>query len=183
MTIGRAIWLQYCQIEMNLETSRLLLAPIRENQSQCWFLVSQDSGLTSYQISNYKMVSPVESLDWIRQKLAYLERNEIGTVGVILKESKELIGVCALKYLEEEKYSDVEIMFRLAKKYWGQGYATEIGHSLIDHAKLHLPISRLAATVDPKNLPSKAVLAKLGFKFSSMIEILGHKEELHNLAL
>jgi hypothetical protein len=36
--------------------------------------------------------------------------------------------------------------------------------------------------VDPENAASKAVLTKLGFKFSNMTEILGHTEELHYLA-
>lgn len=81
------------------------------------------------------MLSHTESLEWIRQKQNYLDRNEIGTIGVFLKSKEQLIGVCALKYLGEEKDSDVEVMYRLAREYWGNGYATEIGRALINYAK------------------------------------------------
>jgi ribosomal-protein-alanine N-acetyltransferase len=120
---------------MNLETFHLSLKPLQETQAQSWFHLSQDSGLTSFQISNYKMLSHTESLEWIRQKQNYLDRNEIGTIGVFLKSKEQLIGVCALKYLGEEKDSDVEVMYRLAREYWGNGYATEIGRALINYAK------------------------------------------------
>ncbi len=166
---------------MNLQTPRLILKPLAEAQSQSWFQLSQDSGLTSFQISNYKMSSQNESLEWIRQKQMYLKRNGIGTVGVFLKSGDELIGLCALKYLDGERESDIEIMFRLAKEHWGKGYATEIGRALIEFAKSELFLHKLAATVDPENVASKAVLTKLGFKFSNMTDILGHNEELHYL--
>ena len=166
---------------MKLVTSRLLLAPLEVRHSQEWYDVSNDNGLTQFQISNYKMNSIEEARKWIQEKTEYLKRNGIGTIGVFHQHDSKLIGLCALKYLGEEKKSDIEIMFRLSEKVWGQGYGTEIAHSLVRYAESTLHLKTVVATVDLKNERSKAVLKKMGFAFEKMLHIQGLEEELHRL--
>lgn len=168
---------------MNLNSSRLLFSPINLAHIDEWYELSQDSGLTLFQISNYKMSDKTESKNWIEQQLQYLERNRIGTIGVFEKVNGKLIGICGLKYLDKEKDSDVEIMYRLSQSSWGKGYATEICKTLIEHAKESLLLKKLVATVDATNIASKNVLKKTGFVFIKYIEIQGISEELYELKL
>lgn len=168
---------------MELKTSRLRISPLKVTDADSLFFLSNEPGLTLFQISDYRMRSVEHAWVWIQEKLAYLERNRIGTVGVYLDETGILIGLCALKYLGEEKNSDVEIMFRLSQRYWGQGYATELARALVDYAKIDLKVRRLVATVDPKNEKSKRVLEKIGFSFESVLKIQDLSEELYALNL
>lgn len=168
---------------MQLTTSRLCLQPLTEDKCQEWFNLSQDNGLTSFQISNYKMPSTEVARQWIQEKNEYLARNGIGIIGIFLKHGNILIGICALKYLDEEKSSPIEIMYRLSQDYWGQGYATEVAQGLIRFATAELKLKTLVATVDEKNIPSEKILIKLGFIFKKTIKILNFDEKLYELSL
>lgn len=84
----------------------------------------------------------------------------------ILKESGEIIGVCGFN--PPNNGYDSELMYHLAKKYWGKGYATEAALACIDYAKKSLKISKIGASIDPENNVSQKVLEKLGFNYVGM---------------
>jgi RimJ/RimL family protein N-acetyltransferase len=56
----------------------------------------------------------------------------------------------------------VEIGWRLAKEYWGSGYATEGAMAARDFAFQRLGLSELVAFTIPANLRSQAVMKKIG---------------------
>lgn len=56
-----------------------------------------------------------------------------------------------------------EIGFLLARRYWGQGWATEATKSLVGWARTCPALTRLHATCDAGNLASARVLEKAGF--------------------
>ncbi|MEM9434678.1 MAG: GNAT family N-acetyltransferase [Pseudomonadota bacterium] len=60
------------------------------------------------------------------------------------------------------KTGAVELGIRLARRMWGQGYATEAAAAMIDAAKTIPSISELVAIVDPNNERSIRLLEKLG---------------------
>jgi ribosomal-protein-alanine N-acetyltransferase len=62
---------------------------------------------------------------------------------VMLKESKDIIGVCGFN--PPNNGYDAELMYHLAKKYWGKGYATEAAKGCIDYARKHLKINNIGA--------------------------------------
>lgn len=59
-------------------------------------------------------------------------------------------------------HPEVEVGFRFTRAAWGQGYATEAACACIAHGFQSLGLSEIAAVVDPENLASQRVLAKLG---------------------
>ncbi len=56
-----------------------------------------------------------------------------------------------------------EIGYILHPDHWGQGLATEALQAVIPHAFETLPIDRLVADVDPRNVASLRLLDRLGF--------------------
>ncbi|MBV1756569.1 MAG: GNAT family N-acetyltransferase [Dethiosulfatibacter sp.] len=84
----------------------------------------------------------------------------------MLKETGEIIGVCGFN--PPTNGYDTELMYHLAKKYWGKGYATEAAIACIDYAKNHLKIKKIGASIDPENKSSQKVLEKLGFNYVGM---------------
>ena len=84
----------------------------------------------------------------------------------ILKESNEVIGVCGFN--PPNHGYDAEMMYHLAKKYWGKGYATEAAKGCIEYAKNNLKIKNIVAVIDADNIVSKNVLEKLGFSYMGM---------------
>lgn len=60
----------------------------------------------------------------------------------------------------------MEVGWRLAKSYWGQGYATEAARAAIAFGveRLHLP--ELVSFTFVANLKSRAVMERLGMQYS-----------------
>lgn len=77
-------------------------------------------------------------------------------------DSNDLIGCCGLRPYKEKQY---EIGFHLLPKFWGKGYATEAGRTVIKYAFHYLHAEALFAGHNPQNTVSKNVLTKLGFKY------------------
>ena len=65
----------------------------------------------------------------------------------------------------------VEIGWRLARSYWGQGYALEAMRSVVGHAAT-MGLRRLSARTHLGNLRSDALLEKLGFEEEGLLR--GH---------
>ena len=82
-----------------------------------------------------------------------------------LKGSDEVMGLALIKPLpdaENKATDDIEIGWHLARRHWGQGYATEIGHALLRHGFETLDLAVLHAVVDVPNSASHAVARRLG---------------------
>ena len=56
----------------------------------------------------------------------------------------------------------VEVGYRLAKEYWGQGFATEAAREALRHGFETLRLSEVVSFTAKLNLPSQAVMKRLG---------------------
>jgi RimJ/RimL family protein N-acetyltransferase len=94
-----------------------------------------------------------------------------------------MIGICGLKpaKLDDEPSEKIEIMYRLAQPYWGNGYATEAGKILLEYAFNKLKLSQVIGFILPENNSSRAVLRRLGMKFIRKSTYSGHKIDLFEI--
>lgn len=77
---------------------------------------------------------------------------------------------------------DAEVKYAFLPEVWGQGFATEFVHGLVEHARIVYELTRIIATVATGNLASKRVLIKTGFHLSgSRTENDGSRTELFEL--
>jgi len=75
------------------------------------------------------------------------------------------IGVCGIMF----HYDDMpELGYWLGVPYWGQGYATEALHALIDYAFVDLAHESLQAGSRLTNPASRRVLEKCGFQWTGV---------------
>ena len=56
----------------------------------------------------------------------------------------------------------VEIGWRLARAYWGNGYATEAAKLALDYGFTTLRLDKIVAITTPENHPSQAVMLNIG---------------------
>lgn len=76
------------------------------------------------------------------------------------RNSDELFGTVALILDDDQQW---EIGYRLRRKHWGQGYATEAMEGLIEFVHGIDEIKSLKAVCDLRNPASQHVLNKIGF--------------------
>ncbi|MEO0344324.1 MAG: GNAT family N-acetyltransferase [Pseudomonadota bacterium] len=80
---------------------------------------------------------------------------------------------------------EAEIGFRLAKAFWGNGFATEATIAMVEAANDFEDIHRIIAIVDPNNLTSARVLQKLGMQFEReiMFDCYDYPDHLYAISL
>jgi RimJ/RimL family protein N-acetyltransferase len=83
--------------------------------------------------------------------------------------SGELVGHCGVIDKEVDNLTEYELVYVLAKKAWGKGYATEIGRALLTFAYHYRHVNRLIALVDPGNVASEKVALKLGMQLEKEV--------------
>ncbi len=99
----------------------------------------------------------------IPKLLKYSEENPgLGLWTAYLKETGEFMGWYILKHLLET--GEIEIGFRLKRKFWGQGYSTEVGKVLLTHGFETIGLTRVIAITRPDNFASQAVIKKIGLR-------------------
>lgn len=87
-----------------------------------------------------------------------------GIFAVELLGSGELIGFAGLSVPEflPEVLPDVEIGWRLGRQFWGQGYASEAAHAVLEFALQDRGLDRVVAITHISNQASENVVGKLG---------------------
>ena len=71
---------------------------------------------------------------------------------------------------------EIELGYAFGTPFWGRGLATEVGRAILAEAFGPLGLERVVAVTRPDNLPSRHVLAKLGFTPSGRRHVWGEKQ-------
>ena len=142
-------------------TERLLLRPFREEDLEPWAALNADPAVTEY------LGEPLSRDECDRIAVAVNERYAADGFGFLAVERRTdgaFLGAAGLS--REQWYpEDLEIGWRLAREYWGQGYATEAAASWLDHGFTTMGLPRIIAVTDTPNHRSIAVMRRLGMTF------------------
>jgi ribosomal-protein-alanine N-acetyltransferase len=156
------------------ETERLSLRRFTRDDVGIHRLVYGDPEVGGRWFSRLR--SPAEVRDWLVYREQEGANDDLGFWAVVRKEDHGLLGLVALQYyvaswivLEHERAAgfnsvEVELSYALGRAYWGEGYATEAGRELVDHAFRRLRLERLVNAVDRENVRSIGVMQRLGFR-------------------
>ncbi len=71
--------------------------------------------------------------------ISYYNKHGMGFFSVFEKETNSFVGQAGLFHLLfDDTQSEIEIAYRLHKKFWGKGYATELAKAIIQWGFQHL---------------------------------------------
>jgi RimJ/RimL family protein N-acetyltransferase len=162
-----------------IETERLILREILPADKAEMFELDSDP-----EVHKYLGNMPVKDIDQVREVIQFIRQqyihNEIGRFAMIEKNTNKFIGWCGLKLFKEpvNNHNDFyDLGYRLIKKYWGQGYATEASKAWLNHAFETMNLNKVYAMTDTRNLNSKKVLEKLGFSFVEKFDFMGDESD------
>jgi len=147
----------------NLATARLILRHFTDADLLPFMAYRNDPEVARYQswegisepearafIEEQKMVQPGVPGQWFQ-------------IAIELKESRTLVGDCALK-LDEHDNRQAEIGYTLSRAYQGKGIASEAVSCVLDYAFRTLELHRVIAITDCENAASVALLERLGLR-------------------
>lgn len=149
------------------ETDRFILREILITDINGMFELDSDPEVHKYlgnnPVCNKEQIENV--INSIRQQ--YID-NGIGRWAIIDKTTKEFIGWTGLKLVTEDTNNHknfYDIGYRLIKKYWGQGVATETAIAALEYAFDTLNIDEVYASANCENEGSNKILKKVGLNF------------------
>lgn len=144
-----------------LETPRLYLREMTPDDAESAYLLNLDP-----EVIQYTGDDPFESIEEAREFLEKYESYQkygFGRWAVILKETDEYLGWCGLKYTPES--DEFDIGYRLMKKFWGKGYATEAAEACLKLGFEQFNMKTIVGRVMPANSVSIRVLEKIGLTY------------------
>lgn len=139
-------------------TERLVLRPFRDADLDQWAALNADPDVTQYLGGP---LSRAESDRIASAVNASYAAEGFGFLAVERWTDGAFLGACGLT--REQWYpDDLEIGWRLAREYWGHGYATEAAASWLEYAFDEAGLPRVIAVTDTPNVRSIAVMRRLG---------------------
>lgn len=150
---------------IHLETDRLILRQWRDNDYPLFAQLNADPKVMRFFPSVLSMEQSNQVADRIR---GLIDDNGWGFWAVELKSNGQFIGFVGLKHQpnnpEIPETPFVEIGWRLAAQYWGNGFAPEAARKALEFAFDRLDLSAVYAFTPLINEPSRRVMHKLGMQ-------------------
>ncbi|MDH5393723.1 MAG: GNAT family N-acetyltransferase [Gammaproteobacteria bacterium] len=143
-----------------IKTERLLMRQWREEDLFDFWLLNSDPEVMEY----LPEIPSEEDSNILAEKIIKLiARNGWGFWAIETLNDNSFIGFVGLN---EPKYElpvnpCVEVGWRLARKYWGNGYATEAGNASLDFAFDNLNVNEIYSFTSVANKKSQAVMERL----------------------
>jgi len=123
-----------------------------------------------------------EVIDFMEKSIQHFQKHGFGFCTVFEKESKEFVGQAGLFYLVyDDTQPDIEVGYRLARKFWGKGYATVLTKALIAWGFQNISVQKLVAVTHLDNTPSSRVLEKSGIVFCGHSQYYNQKVKYYEI--
>ncbi len=145
-----------------LETGRLLLRPFQERDLALYAEINADPAVVEF-LGNVPL-SRAESDEQALGANHCFASQRFGKIAVERRSDGALLGMCGLS-IEPWFPDDLEIGWRLGRRYWGAGYATEAACAWLAYAFETLKAPRVISIADAPNARSIAVMRRLGMRF------------------
>jgi RimJ/RimL family protein N-acetyltransferase len=144
---------------VTLRTERLLLRPWRDEDVVAFDELNADS-----EVMQFLPVLP----DWPKRARAHWKTHGFGQWVVERPDIAGFIGVVGLNSISYPAHFTpaVEVAWRLARAYWGRGYATEAARASLDFGFEKLGLTEIVATTVVANQRSRRVMERLGMTYT-----------------
>lgn len=159
---------------MRIETDRLILRQLEDNDCERMFLMDSDPEVMKY--LGTPVASIQESKEMIKMIQKQYEENGVGRLAVIEKESGLMIGWSGLKLLTQpinNHVNTLDLGYRFIPEFWGKGYAMETAIAVLHYGFHELNADAIYAYADSGNTGSNYILGKLGFERTGEFEDSG----------
>lgn len=146
------------QATLKIETERLIMRPIQEVDFDSIASLHSCPEVMAFFPSG--TLSKAQTKERLKTFQSYFDTMNLPCFTILKKDSGEFVGRCGFGPIEEE----VEVGYLVDKKFWGQGYATEVLSALLKWSKEHIKKSRIIALAPMHHQASFKVMEKCGMR-------------------
>ena len=147
--------------EYQIISERLKLRKIKEDDYNLIYNILKDEEIMYAWGHSF---SKEETKEWIEKNKIRYKNEGYSYFSVFEKQTEKFIGLIGplIEDINGEKY--VGVAYRLDKKYWGLGYATEGVNACIEYAFNVLKVNKVIAEIRPENIKSRNVAKRVGMQ-------------------
>lgn len=161
------------------ETARLLVRRLSLADVPALSAILGDPDVMKYSVRGaYDEPATRRFVEWC---LANYEAHGIGPWGLVDKSSSSLIGFCGVAPERVGDTDEINLGYRLARRYWGRGLATEAARTVLAYAFGNKAFESVVAIIVPEHIGSLRVAEKVGFSRFREIEFHGQQVRLYRL--
>lgn len=162
-----------------LETNRLIMRNFTTKDCNELLEIFSDGGMPHLEI--FGPLDSEYSLGFINRMTESYKNNGYGLWAIVEKNENKLIGYCGIhKILINDGEEKTEIAYRIHKKLWGMGFATEAAKAVLDYAFRGLNLDEVVACILETNTKSINVAQKIGLKYTRDCTFRGTKCHLYS---
>lgn len=143
------------------ETDRLLIRSLELEDAADLVHVLGDPEVMRFSIKGICTLEDIRQ--FIERAMSSYEERGFGQWALVEKTSSRVIGYCGFGLLTIEDAQQIEIGYRLARQYWGQGFITEAACKVLAYGFGQLALETIVAIIQPENVGSVRVAEKAGF--------------------
>jgi [ribosomal protein S5]-alanine N-acetyltransferase len=109
------------------------------------------------------------------------ESHSVGPWALIEKDTSTLIGFCGVSPERVGEVEEISLGYRLARRYWGRGLATESVRGALTFAFSARACDSVVAIIEPEHVASLRVAEKSGFRKFQELVFHGRMARLYRL--
>ena len=147
-----------------IETCKIGLREIRENDFENWHMILSDQETMQYYPQPF---DAEKTKSWIVWNQDNYKKYGLGLWAVILKETNEFIGDCGVTM--QNIYKDgrlfPEIGFHISKNFWKKGFAFHAAGACMQYVFENTEFDELFCYQKWSNIPSRKTAVKIGMSF------------------
>lgn len=156
-------------------TPRLILRTFRDDDLPLYAALNADPAVVRYLGGSPFSREYSDSIaEWAQESFA---RQGFGLLAVERRSDGAFLGMCGL-HRHSSHQEEVEVAWRFASRYWGNGYATEAATGWMDYGFGDLGLDHVISMTDEPNRPSQAVMHRLGMVYDRDTEIVEDGERI-----
>lgn len=144
-----------------VKTPRLVLKRFSIRDAAGFFELNSDPEVLRFS-GDIPFASIKEARTFIRAYRQY-DLYGFGRWSVYLLDTNEYLGFCGLNFSTAKQ--EVDLGFRLMRRVWGQGFATEAGFACLRIGFSKYGLEKIVGRAMPENAASLRVLQKLGMTY------------------
>lgn len=149
-----------------IKTERLLLRPFCLYDVKSYYSLATDPEVLQGTDMPHEL-EEAAAREWIVGHPEYWQRRKELFLLITSFETREILGSVSL--FTHERHNKAELGYWIARKVWGQGYATEATEVVVKFAFETMKLHRMEANHLVKNLSSGRVIEKLGFQYEGLL--------------
>ncbi|QNI03674.1 GNAT family N-acetyltransferase [Halomonas sp. SH5A2] len=161
------------------ETERLILRQMSLEDVPALTKILSDPEVMKHSVRG--VCDEAATREFVEWCLSCYETHGVGPWALIDKKASELIGFCSAGPEMVADVEEINLGYRLARRYWNKGLASEAARAVLDHVFGERLFNSVVVIIEPEHLASLKVAEKAGFSSFDVLEFHGRPVRLYRL--